>query len=370
MGTPLPSALAMVTTSGTTPSRWWANHAPQRPRPVCTSSTMKSMPRSSQSRRTPWKYSAVAGFTPPSPCTGSSSTAATDGSSARLELVEVEPGDVAEALGQRLERLVLGRLPGGVQGGEGAAVERAEGADDDVAAPAAEAAGQLERALVGLGAGVGEEHLAAQASVLGPAGLADAEEAVEGLGHLPARLGAEQVGHVEQRLGLLVQRLGDRGVAVPEAGDGEAREEVEVPAAVAVPHPGPLAAHELQRRRPVGRHERAAVERRCPHGLGRGSACDRSASEASGLRGRNVIIVPTPASLNSSSSSTCGSRPSSRWADPTPLVTAWRQAAIFGIIPPVSVPSSRSAWRAAASIRLMRLVGSATSASSPSTSVR
>ena len=65
------------------PGCWWANHAPHRPRPVCTSSrTMNRMPRSSQSCRTPWKYSAVAGFTPPSPCTGSSSTAATEGSRA------------------------------------------------------------------------------------------------------------------------------------------------------------------------------------------------------------------------------------------------------------------------------------------------
>ena len=53
-----------------------------RPRPVCTSSTMSSTPRSSHSRRTPPKYSAVAALTPPSPCTGSSSTAATLGSSA------------------------------------------------------------------------------------------------------------------------------------------------------------------------------------------------------------------------------------------------------------------------------------------------
>ena len=81
----------------------------------------------------------------------------------RLERVEVVPGDVPEALGQRLERLVLGGLAGGVERGEGAAVERAEGAHDDVAAPAAELAGQLEGALVGLGAGVGEEHLAARA---------------------------------------------------------------------------------------------------------------------------------------------------------------------------------------------------------------
>ena len=205
MGTPLPSALAMVTTSGTTPRRWCANQAPQRPRPVCTSSTMKRMPRSSHSRRTPWKYSAVAGFTPPSPCTGSSSTAATDGSSAASSVVEVVPGDVAEALGQRLEGLVLGRLAGGVQRGEGAAVERAEGADDDVAAAAAEPPGQLERALVGLGAGVGEEHLAAQCPSSGQPGWPTPSSRSRVCGHLPARLGAEEVGHVEQRLGLLVR---------------------------------------------------------------------------------------------------------------------------------------------------------------------
>ena len=172
MGTPLPSALAMVTTSGTTPRRWWANQAPHRPRPVCTSSTMKSTPRSSHSRRTPWKYAAVAGFTPPSPCTGSSRTAATDGASAASSSSRSSHVTWRKPSGQGLEGFVLGRLPGGVQGGEGAAVERAVGADHLVAAPAAEAAGQLQRALVGLGTGVGEEHLAAQASVLGPAGLA------------------------------------------------------------------------------------------------------------------------------------------------------------------------------------------------------
>ncbi len=147
----------------------------------------------------------------------------------RLERVEVVPGDVPEALGQRLERLVLGRLPGGVQRGQGAAVERAEGAHDDVAAAAAELPGQLEGALVGLGPGVGEEHLAPGA-LGGPARLAGAEQPVERAGHLPADVGAEEVGDVQQRLGLLVQRGGHRRVAVAEAGDGEAREQVEVPA--------------------------------------------------------------------------------------------------------------------------------------------
>ena len=74
--------------------------------------------------------------------------------------VEVAQGDVAEARGQGLEGLVLLGLAGGVEGGQGAPVERAVGADHRVAARTAPAAGQLEGALVGLGAGVAEEDLA------------------------------------------------------------------------------------------------------------------------------------------------------------------------------------------------------------------
>ena len=150
-GTPLPSALAMVTTSGTTPRRWWANHAPQRPSPVCTSSTMKSTPRSSQSRRTPWKYSARGRVHPALALHRLEEHGRDRRRQRRLELVEVEPGDVAEALRERLERLVLGRLTGGVQRGQRAAVEGAVGADHLVPAASAEAPGQLQRALVGLG---------------------------------------------------------------------------------------------------------------------------------------------------------------------------------------------------------------------------
>ncbi len=76
-------------------------------------------------------------------------------------------------------------------------------------------------------AGVAEEHLAPRA-LGGPAGLADAEQPVERGGHLPARLGAEQVRHVQQRAGLLGERVGHRRVAVAEARDGEAGQEVEV----------------------------------------------------------------------------------------------------------------------------------------------
>ena len=51
-GMPLPSALAIVTTSGSSPWAWKANQCPVRPRPVCTSSSMSSALRSVHSDRT------------------------------------------------------------------------------------------------------------------------------------------------------------------------------------------------------------------------------------------------------------------------------------------------------------------------------
>ena len=179
MGTPLPSALAMVTTSGTTPSRWWANQAPQRPSPVCTSSTMNRTPRSSQSRRTPWKYSAVAGLTPPSPCTGSRSTAATDGAKAASSSSRSSQVTWRNPSGSGWNASCLAGWPGGVERGQGAAVERPVGAHDHVPTSTAEPAGELQGALVRLGPRVREEHLAAQAPLARPARLADAEETIE-----------------------------------------------------------------------------------------------------------------------------------------------------------------------------------------------
>ena len=81
-GMPLPIALASVTTSGCTPASSKPNHRPVRPKPVWISSTISSAPTSSQSSRMPCRYSAVAGWTPPSPWIGSISTAATDPSTA------------------------------------------------------------------------------------------------------------------------------------------------------------------------------------------------------------------------------------------------------------------------------------------------
>ena len=134
-----------------------------------------------------------------------------------LELVEVVPGHVAEALGQRLEHLVLGGLPGGVEGGERASVEAAVGGHDHVAAATAEPAGQLDGALVGLGAGVAEEHLAA-------GGRAVADQPVERRRHLWPDRGAEEVRHVQQRAGLGGERVGHGRVGVAERGHGQPRQ--------------------------------------------------------------------------------------------------------------------------------------------------
>ena len=150
-------------------------------------------------------------------------------------------GDVA---GQRLERLAVGRLGGERERAHGAAVEAALGGDD---VGAAGAPGELERGLVGLGAGVGEEHLA------GPAG---AEQREQLLGELDLRLAGEEVRDVAERLELVGDRLDQRRVGVAERVDGDAAEQVDVLLAVGVPDVGALAADERQLRRAEGVHQR------------------------------------------------------------------------------------------------------------------
>ena len=123
----------MVTTSGTTPRRWWANQAPQRPEaglhlvdheedPALVAEPADALEVLGGRR----VHAALALH-----------RLEQHGGHRRveggLEGVEVVPGDVPEPLGQRLERLVLGGLAGGVERGQGAAVERAERAHDDVA---------------------------------------------------------------------------------------------------------------------------------------------------------------------------------------------------------------------------------------------
>ena len=123
--------------------------------------------------------------------------------------------------------------------------------------------------------------------------------------HEPARLLADRLDHVR--------------VAVPELHDRDAGEEVEVLVALGVPEARALAAHELDRVARVGRHRGVALE----------------LLESRRLSGHT--FVPMPASVNSSSSSECGSRPSTMCAAPTPARRASPQASSFGSMPPLTV---------------------------------
>ena len=107
-------------------------------------------------------------------------------------------------------------------------MERAVGADDDVAAAPTELAGELDGALVRLRARVAEEHEP----------VARIDQTVERGGDILAGLGAEEVRDVQQRARLRVDRVGDDGIRMSERCDREPAEEVEVVVAVGVPQIG------------------------------------------------------------------------------------------------------------------------------------
>ena len=135
----------------------------------------------------------------------------------RVERRHVTEADVAKALGERREGLVLGRLPGRMQGGERAPMKRAVSGDDRVATPAAESTRELDRTLVSLGSGVGEKDLATGRCLV-------ADQPVQRLCNLLVQTGLEQVRDVEQRRGLLGNRAGlDLGVGMTERDDGDTR---------------------------------------------------------------------------------------------------------------------------------------------------
>ena len=166
---------------------------------------------------------------------------------------DVVVGHVLETLGQRHEgRLLLG-LAGGGERGQRAAVERVVGADHDMAAGTGPAPGQLERALVGLGARVAEEDLAA-----GLAGAA-VDEPVDGAGDLGRQRVAVEVRDVAERPRLLGHRFGHGRMGVAERHHGQPGDEVEVFGVVGVVEHRALAPHEGGGRVGVGPHERRAL---------------------------------------------------------------------------------------------------------------
>src|SRR6266700_4602686 len=198
-------------------------------------------------------------------------------------------------------------------------MEAVLGGDDDRTGWALVAAGQLERCLVGLGAGVGEEH---------PAVVAEQPE--QPFGQDDLGLVQEQVGGVRDRTHLAGHRLGERGVGVAERADRDAGDEVGVGVAVGVPDPAALAAHQRDRRDAVVRHER---------GLEPPLKFLRATHE---LAPSGTTMVPMPESVKISSSTACGCLPSSTCAWGTPPRTARRHASILGIMPLPRPGSSRS----------------------------
>jgi len=160
-----------------------------------------------------------------------------------LDRVEVVELGVGEAGHEGFEALLVLRLAGGGHGGERPAVERVLHGDDLVpAVHGAPLAGELEEALVGFGAGVAEEDLAAEGesgNLLGQPGL---------------ELVVEQVRAVHQRAGLLGDGGDDGGMAVADVVDGDAGHEIEVFLAGVVPDGHARAAHEGEPGR-VGGHD-------------------------------------------------------------------------------------------------------------------
>ena len=106
----------------------------------------------------------------------------------------------------------------------------------------------------------------------------------------------------------LVTDGGDHaGVAVADVEHRDPGQEVQVLVALGVPQPHARAADELDRGAGVGADGVAALE--LLELLERRALIGRAAAHVAG-----PIFVPCPASVNSSSSSECGTRPSTMWA--------------------------------------------------------
>src|SRR4029453_19337139 len=125
-------------------------------------------------------------------------------------------------------------------------------------------------------------------------------------------------------------RLHDPRVGVAGRDHRDPAQEVEVLAAAGVPQVDPLATHELDLGPDVGRPQ----HRRLP--LGQVGHVPTSSSSP-------ATMVPTPESVNSSSSRACSRRPSRMWARPTPPRRAVTIPVSLGTIPAATWPAARVA---------------------------
>ena len=264
--------LPKVITSGTTPSWSTPQNFPVRPKPVIISSAMKSAPSSLAIARTAGRKPGGGMTLPAVPCIGSTMMAAMsppdwflmtsrDFSAQAMPqsgYVEVQRAAVAVGVGRRVRARhqraepVLEVAPHERQHAAGLAVEAAPEAHELVLLR--DGLGQAERRLDGLGAA--REELDAREAL-----RRDAGEQVE-------ELRADLRGEAAERepAGLLLERLHVVRVAVADASDGDAGDEVDVGVAVLVEDPAALAARHrearIQREGLQARRHVAGLERR------------------------------------------------------------------------------------------------------------
>ena len=245
------------------------------------------------------------------------------------QCLRVAVGHVRDVSGQRLERCLLGRLPGEGQRPHGAAVETALGGDH---VRTAGAPPRLDRRLDGLRAGVAEVDAARAA-----------RQFQQPLGQRDGRFGDEEVGHVSQRGDLFGDGPDDRGVRGAQRVDGDAADEVGVRPALGVPERGAHAPGQRHARRAVVVHEGGLpAVRECRVGCldgagGGGGGVGHGAPGVHGVASPSCLsgttMVPMPSSVKISSRIACCTLPSSTRAVRTPLRTACRQPSILGTIP-------------------------------------
>ena len=167
----------------------------------------------------------------------------------RLQIVVRHMGD---ALNLRPETVGVLRLTADADGEQGTTMETVGSRDDLVLVRAktvmSDAPRQLERSLVGLGAGVAEEH------ALGKGRLD------QFLAQAQGRLVGEHVGDVPEDVGLLGQRGDQRRVAVAEHVNGDTAGEIDQLATALIPDSRTQAAHgDEGSRGVVGDHELVEV---------------------------------------------------------------------------------------------------------------
>src|SRR4029453_9653584 len=228
----------MVTTSGRISACWWAKKRPVRPMPDWISSTISSTParlvRPPTSRSAPGCGTRI----PASPWMGSTSTAAVSGPMAAARASTSPKGTWENPGGSGWNGVCIAGLPVAGRGGSVRAGNPPKGGPHPgrLLAPVgpAPAPGHLDGGLVGLGPGVGQEHL----------GVA-AEMADEPFGQLDLGAGEVEVGGVAEGAELGDHRERDVGRGVAGRDHRDPAEEVQVLAAAGVPQPHPLAPDEL-----------------------------------------------------------------------------------------------------------------------------